>query len=376
MEGSTSGRRRGPIAVAALCVGLGSFLGVSALAAHDNRVSGSGEHERRAIAASVGEGLTPAPLAHFELHSPHVLSEDQVYSFQGVVGGPNATPPPDTPPVPASVFSEPIARYRAYAVGQLDQMESQMAPLEGALAAGEREAAESAWRTVYADYLRLGAVYLDGQTALDARVTQLNHEIDDTPGGLQGGTSSPQFTGLHRIEYGLWTGAAPNTLVGYARSLAADVHELAGVLPRAALTPLEYATRAHEILEDAARDFLSGMDVPWSGEGVLATDAGLQATEEVIATLGPVLGTTERVIPTVDTELGYVRSVMAALAAAHGGRLPSDGELTQQQTELLDSTLGGALEALSQVPGVLETEPTPEIPQIPARDFRVDPIDP
>ena len=54
------------------------------------------------------------------------------------------------------------------------------------------------------------------------------------------------------------------------------MHRLAAVLPHAPLTPLEYATRAHEILEDAMRDLLSGTDVPWSGEGVLATDAGLQ----------------------------------------------------------------------------------------------------
>jgi hypothetical protein len=113
-----------------------------------------------------------------------------------------------------------------------------------------------------------------------------------------------------------------------------------------------------------------------SGEGVLATDAGLQATEEVIATLTPVLHKTERVIPTVDTELRTVRSAMSALAAAHGGRLPSNEELTQSQAELLDGTLGGALEALSQVPGVLEAEPPPTIPQIPPRDFSINPLDP
>lgn len=56
------------------------------------------------------------------------------------------------------------------------------------------------------------------------------------------------------------------------------------------ITPLEYATRAHEILEDAVRDLLSGAAVPWSGEGVLATAAGVEATEEVISTLRPVLG--------------------------------------------------------------------------------------
>lgn len=375
MPGATARNRRGLTAAAAVCVGVGTFLAVSALTATGKSTPAGGRGARATTPATVGEGLTPAPLANFELHSPHVLSEVQIYSFQGVAGGANALPPPDTPPVPPSAFDRPIAEYRAYALGQLHEMEGQVARLEAALGGGEREAAESAWRVVYADYLRLGAVYLDGQTALDARVTQLNHEIDDTPGGLQGGTSSPQFTGLHRIEYGLWTGAEPNALVGYAHTLAANVRELAGVLPAAALTPLEYATRAHEILEDAARDFLSGMDVPWSGEGVLATDAGLQATEEVIATLGPVLGTTERVIPTVNTELGYVRSVMSALAAEHGGRLPSNGELTQQQAEMLDGTLGGALEALSQVPGVLETEPPPKIPQIPPRDFRVNPLD-
>ena len=49
------------------------------------------------------------------------------------------------------------------------------------------------------------------------------------------------------------------------------MHRLREVLPGASITPLEYATRAHEILEDAQRDLLSGADVPWSGEGVLAT---------------------------------------------------------------------------------------------------------
>ena len=347
-----------PRALAAVCVALGSFLLVSVL-------TSTGSHaapRRSGSAATVGEGLTPAPLANFELRSPHVDSEVQVYSFQGVAGGANATPPPDAPLVAVSQFTQPIADYRAYALGQLRQMDTQIGDLEAALAGGEREAAETAWRGAYADYLRLGAVYLDGQTALDARVAKLNLEIDGTPGGLSGGVSNANFTGLHRLEYGLWTGAPPQTLATYAGALARNVHELATVLPRAEITPLEYATRAHEILEDAARDFLSGMDVPWSGEGVLATDAGLQATERVVATLAPAVGTTERVMPTVATELARLRSAFVGLAAAHHGRLPANSELTSEQSEQLDGTLQGALEALSQVPGVLETEPPPRVP--------------
>jgi hypothetical protein len=369
--------RWGPITVVAVCVGVASYLAVGALAARSGRAPHVAGH--RAAVATASEVPPPAPLAHYEPHSPHVRSELSVYSAQGVVGGPNATPPPDTRPLPVAAFEAPIARYRAYALHQLGEMDAEIVKLEGALSADDRPAAQSAWRGAYADYLRLGAVYIDGQAGVDARVSQLNQAIDGTPGGLPGGVASPQFEGLHRIEYGLWTGAAPGTLLAYARSLAVHVHALVTVLPQATLTPVEYARRTHEILEDAVRDFLSGTDVPWSGEGVLATDAGVQVTEELIATLAPVLVSPvlhKRVIPTVEAELGSLRAVMSALAAAHGGRLPSNGELTQRQTELLDGKLGGALEALSQVPGALETELPPAIPQIPSRDFRTNRLDP
>jgi iron uptake system EfeUOB component EfeO/EfeM len=348
-------RRRVPVAAAAVCVALGVFLAVVLL--------GSGGRTQTARPASAP--LTP--LATYSLRAPHVLSTDRIYSLQGLVSGAPVTPAPELPPTPVSAFARPIALYRAYAVGQLGAMERQIARLEGALAANDRVAARAAWRSAYARYLRLGAVYLAGEVAT------LNQQIDGTASGLTGGVASPQFSGLHRIELGLWTEAPPRALLGWARRLDVDVRELRGALPRVSITPLEYATRAHEILEDAVRDLLSGADVPWSGEGVLATEAGVRATEEVISTLRPVIGGAERVIPAVDTELVALRSAIASIAAAHGGRLPPNGQLTQRQSVLLNGTLGGALEALSQVPGVLETEAPPQIPQIPPRDVRIDP---
>jgi iron uptake system EfeUOB component EfeO/EfeM len=344
-----------PTAVAAVCVAIGVFLALTAL----------GVGRRAATVRQASFTLTP--LATFSLRAPHVLSTNLIYSVQGLAGGAFATPPPELPPTRVSAFARPIARYRAYTVAQLGVTERQIARLEGALAANDRMAAQSAWRAAFAGYLRLGAVYLVGQVAT------LNQEIDGTAGGLPGGAASPRFRGLHRIEYGLWTGAPPRALLGQARRLDVAVRKLRTLLPGVSIAPLEYATRAHEILEDAVRDLLSGADVPWSGEGAIATEAGLEATEEVISTLRPVLGGVERVIPAVDTEIAALRSAMASIAAAHGGRLPANGQLTQHQSELLDGTLGGALEALSQVPGVLETEAPPQIPQIPKADARIDP---
>jgi iron uptake system EfeUOB component EfeO/EfeM len=274
---------------------------------------------------------------------------------------------PEFAGIPAFYFHEPIALYRRYAVAQLGSMEGHLGTLEDALAANDRTASQVAWRAAYASYLRLGAVYLVGQVAA------LNGEIDGTSSGLEGGVSSPRFAGLHRIEYGLWTGVAPRALLGWAHRLAVAVGELRRLLPGVAITPLEYGTRAHEILEDAQRDLLSGADVPWSGEGVLGTQAGLQASEEVILTLRPLLRGEASLVPSVTNEFTALRSALASIAAAHGGHLPSNAQLSQQQSELLDGTLGGTLEALAQVPGALETEPVRQIPQIPQDEERIDP---
>jgi iron uptake system EfeUOB component EfeO/EfeM len=343
-------------AIAAVCIALAVFLVVTAL--------GVGRHQTR---PAVSAPYTLTPFAAYEARAPHVLSSTVINSAQGAVQGAAATPPSVLPPLPASVFNKPTAQYRAYAVGQLGLMEGQMRRLQSALAANNRTGAQVAWRATYARYLHLGAVYLVGPLAT------LDQAIDGNAGGLPGGTASPQFTGLHRIEYGLWTSAQPRTLLSQARQLNLNVHRLRGVVGKVSIEPLEYATRAHEILEDAARDLLSGADVPRSKEGVLATNAGLQATEEVITTLHPLLIGRENTIPIVKTELAALRSVMASLAAAHGGRLPSNAQLTQAQTVLLDGTLGGTLEALSRVPGALETELPPQIPQIPRRDVRIAP---
>ena len=91
---------------------------------------------------------------------------------------------------------------------------------------------------------------------------------------LPGDGPGSSFSGLHRIEYGLWTGASPRSLVPWAAKLQRDAVTLRQVLPSVQITPLDYATRAHEILEDAQRDLLSGMDVQWSGAGVLGRRPG------------------------------------------------------------------------------------------------------
>jgi high-affinity iron transporter len=210
----------------------------------------------------------------------------------------------------------------------------------------------------WSDYLHLGAVYglLPGT---------LDHEIDGMPQNLAGSGPGSGFGGLHRIEKGLWTGAPPASLAPLAKSLEGDVVQLRHVIPGVQITPLDYATRAHEILEDAQRDLLSGTDVPWSGAGVLGTAAGLAATQEVIGTLVPLLQGRDNTLTQVQTWLGQLQGELTGLRAAHHNSWPALDQLTTPEHEQLNGTVDGTLGALSLVPGTLETKPVPTIPSIP-----------
>jgi len=355
-------RARAAIALAALAVVIAVAVVLS---------SGASEPSRAAVATrgstTAAATYGPTPLARYKEGVPHVASALNVYAYQGQVRGAPSTPPDELGPVSPSAFRAPVAAYRTFSAGRLHLMQGEIAKLQAALQAGNRSAAQAAWRGAYAYYLNLGAVYLEGP------ISDLNQAIDGTPGGIPGGVSSPRFSGLHRLEYGLWTGAPLASLDPWTRKLAADVTKLARLLPGVPIDPLDYATRAHEILEDAVRDQLSGTDAPWSGAGVLGTSAGLVATTEVVRTLAPVLGVREGVLPTVKADLSSLRSTLASIDSAHGGTAPTTSQLTQLQAEHLDGSLGQALEGLAQVPGALETTPTPVVPKIPASAVRIDP---
>jgi iron uptake system EfeUOB component EfeO/EfeM len=187
------------------------------------------------------------------------------------------------------------------------------------------------------------------------------------PGSLPGGTSNPHFGGLHRLELGLWTGEPVSRLAPVSAALAENIARLRAVLPRTQISPLDYATRAHEILEDAQRDLMSGTDVQWSGEGVLGTAAGIAATDEVIHTLVPLLSGRDNTLAEVQDELLLLARAFDRVRREHRGAWPSLSQLTPPQRELLDGSLAGALGALELVPGTLETTRIPVIPSIPGR---------
>jgi hypothetical protein len=66
----------------------------------------------------------------------------------------------------------------------------------------------------------------------------------------------------------------------------------------------------------------------------------------------------------VRSELLLVHGVLAAIRRDHGGSYPSLAQLTLAQRERLNGYVAGALSALDELPGTLETEAHTAIPML------------
>ncbi|MFG2043804.1 EfeM/EfeO family lipoprotein [Dactylosporangium sp. NPDC048998] len=252
---------------------------------------------------------------------------------------------PPVPPVLAQDLATALGGYEEYAAARLAELASDVTALRAAVSGGDIVKARTAWLTARLRWARVGAAYGTFADLADA--------IGGLPQGLPGGTGDPDFTGLHRIEYGLWHGEDPARLLDVVDRLAADVSRLRDTLHEVLPAPADLPLRAHEILEDALRDDLTGLTDFGGGAGLAATWAGVDATEALLDLLAPLLDARRPdLLPAIRAGLDAVRQALQA--ARSGDAWPAPDTLAPAGRRRIDAALGGALETLARVPGLLE----------------------
>jgi high-affinity iron transporter len=250
-------------------------------------------------------------------------------------------------PVTVAELDGPNRAYQAYAAGRLAILQRDVTALRSALAAGDLGAARSQWLVAQLDWERVGASYNSFGDAGTA--------VDGLPDGLPLGVADPGFTGLHRLEYGLFHGQSAASLLPVAAQLTTDVAAVAGNLTGDDIAgdPTNLPLRAHEILEDALRDHLSGLDDQGGGGGYAETYADTQATAAV---LGELTALVDRRAPglvaTAHTQLATLQGALTA--TERDGRWRPPSAVPPAQRRAVNAATGAVLETLSAVPDLLE----------------------
>ncbi|HET9169464.1 MAG TPA: iron uptake transporter permease EfeU [Actinospica sp.] len=241
--------------------------------------------------------------------------------------------------------------YQKYAAADLATLQTQIAALRADIAAGNLAAAKADWLAAQLTWERVGASY---DSFGDAGVA-----VDGLPDGLEQGVNDPDFTGLHRIEYGLYHGQTAAQLLPAVDALAGEISTVQKTLTTDDIAgdPTNLPLRAHEIIEDAIRDHLSGIDDEGAGAAYAMTYADTQVDKVVLAELASLIDArSPGLVETADAELAALDQALDA-AKANGRWQPLDATPLASRQKV-DAAIGALLETLASVPDLLEVPPS------------------
>jgi high-affinity iron transporter len=253
-------------------------------------------------------------------------------------------------PVTDGELAGPNKEYQAYAARQLADLAQAVTRIQADLRHADLAAAKEDWLTAQLDWERVGASY--------DSFGNLGLAVDGLPDRLPSGVNDKHFTGLHRLEYGLWHGQSAATLLPVAATLASDVAAVQQNLTSDALAgdPTNLPVRAHEILEDALRDHLSGIDDQGGGAAFAETYADVEVATAVLGYLAPLINARQPGLPTIaDSYLDIL--TQALLATRVHGQWESLGTASLAAREHVDAAIDAVLETLAPVPDLLEVPP-------------------
>ncbi len=245
-------------------------------------------------------------------------------------------------PVTSNDLYGPAKAYTKSVAAGLGRLTAKTDALRDVVDGGDLGAARTAWTTAHLAYERLGAAY--------GTFGDFDGAIDGRPAGLPGGVHDPDFTGFHRLEYGLWHGESASSLRKVADRLAKDTRGLEDDFPKERMDPADLPLRAHEILENTLRFQLTGEADQGSGTTLKTAAANVEGTREVLNVLRPVLRPRFSRLPEVDAWLDRMDAQLK-------GRSSVD-ELSTADRERLNGTAGQLLELLSSVATIAEPRRT------------------
>ena len=248
-------------------------------------------------------------------------------------------------PVAVSDLQPAADAYTSYVRPKLAQLLTQVATLRADLVANQLPSAQRDWLAAQLIWEQVGAAY--------DSFADLGDAIDGLPQAQPQGVNDPGFTGLHRLEYGIWHGQPTPELLTVTDKLTTDITALQTKLPQLTLDPTTLPIRAHEILEDALRDHLNGLTDEGSGAAYPETYADVQGTEVVLGELTPLINArAPGLLPTVNTQLEQLRQ--ALLATQAGGQWQPVSAVGLAAKQKVDAATDAALENLSHIPDLLE----------------------
>lgn len=176
---------------------------------------------------------------------------------------------------------QPIADYKIYVQENLDILVKDTKAFTDAVKVGDLEKAKELYPSTRVSYEKIEPIaelFADLDASIDSRAD--DHE---------NGEKSEDFTGFHRIEYGLFAQNSSEGLAPVADKLYADVLELQKRVKDLTVPPEKVVGGAAALLEEVAATKISGEEDRYSHTDLWDFKANVDGAQKIVELFKPLL---------------------------------------------------------------------------------------
>ncbi|WP_110642830.1 iron uptake system protein EfeO [Salinicola sp. CPA57] len=173
----------------------------------------------------------------------------------------------------------PVADYKLYVLDNLEQLVTHTEDFTAAIEAGDLAKAKALYAPTRVYYERIEPIaelFADLDVSIDAREDDYEQGVED-----------PDFTGFHRLEYGLFHDASTDGMKTYAQGLMADVEELDSRVQALTFPPETVVGGAAALMEEVAATKISGEEDRYSRTDLWDFQGNVDGAREIFELFRP-----------------------------------------------------------------------------------------
>ena len=239
----------------------------------------------------------------------------------------------------------PVAEYKLYVAQGVDKLAKDTKTFTDAVKAGDLAKAKALYAPTRVSYEKIEPIaelFSDLDGSIDSRVDDHEKKEED-----------PEFTGFHRIEYGLFAKNSTEGLAPFADKLMTDVTELHGRIKGLTIPPDKMVGGAAVLIEEVAAKKISGEEDRYSHTDLWDFQANVDGAKKIVDLLRPLVVKEDKaLVGKIDANFATVDKTLAKYKLKAGGFETYD-KLTESDRKSLGAAITTLAEDLAKLKGLL-----------------------
>ena len=244
-------------------------------------------------------------------------------------------------------LDQELDAYKQFALEQMDHFVLETAKFVTAVKNGELEEA----KTIYP----LARMYFERSEPIAESFGDLDPRIDARLADIEDeGLGEEDWSGYHKIEYGLWV---ENTTVGYeeiADQLLKDAKELRARVETVEVSPDLMITGSVDLLNEVSTSKITGEEEIYSHTDLYDFKANIEGAEKIFEILKDKIAVKDaELVNELTDKFAAINELLAMYEDGNGGYV-SYLDLTKEDTKALSEAVNHLGEPLSQMGIIME----------------------